>query len=79
VELPDWLSKIIVFLLAIAAIYFAFAGMFDPEYTFSRYEKSLIKHLGHLGLFIIWLLAACGCFWAIWHMSKKTNKKYGDD
>lgn len=72
-ELPDWLSKIIVSLFGLAALYFAFAGMLDPDYTFSRYEKRLIERIGSTGLFIVWLLAALGCFWALYHMSKKSN------
>ena len=78
-ELPDWLSKIIVILLAIAALYFAFAGIYDPEYTFSRYEKHLIDKIGNTGLFIAWILAAIGCLLALWHMSKKSNKNSDED
>lgn len=73
-ELPDWLSKIIVSFFGVAALYFAFAGMLDPDYVFSRYEKRLIGRIGNAGLFIAWLSAAIGCFWALYHMSKKSNK-----
>lgn len=78
-ELPDWLSKIIVIILAIAALYFAFAGIYDAEYVFSRYEKNLIGYVGSTGLFIAWILAAIGCLWALWHMSKKSNKNSDED
>ncbi len=72
-ELPDWLSKIIPCLLGIAALYFAFAGLLDTDYVFSRYEKRLIVHIGNTGLFMSWLLAAIGCFWALVHLSKKSK------
>lgn len=74
-ELPDWLSKIIVSLFGLAALYFAFAGMLDPDYVFSRYEKRLIGRIGNTGLFIAWVLAAIGCFGALYHMSKKSNNR----
>jgi hypothetical protein len=78
-ELPDWLSKIIVIILAITALYFAFSGIYDPDYVFSRYEKNLINYVGNKGLFIAWILAAIGCLWALWHMSKKSDKNSDQD
>lgn len=72
-ELPDWLSKIIVMLLGVVALYFAFAGLLDPDYVFSRSEKRLISRIGNIGLFIMWLLAALGCCWALYLMAKKSK------
>ena len=71
-ELPDWLSKLLVLLLAIAALYFAFGGLLDPEYVFSNREKRIIDRIGQWGLFGLWLLAALGCLLAIYKINKKS-------
>ncbi len=73
-ELPDWLSKLIALLLAIAALYFALAGLLDPDYVFSNREKRILEKIGPWGLSGLWLLAALGCVLAIYKMSKKSNK-----
>lgn len=74
-ELPTWLSNLVVLLLDIAALYFAFGGLLDPDYVFSNREKRIMAKIGSWGLFGVWNLAALGCLVAIYNINKKTFKR----
>jgi len=74
-EFPTWISRVIVIFLGCAALYFAAHTVLNPGYYLHPLERNIAARIGNIGLAIVWVLSATGCFWGAYKMESDSEKK----